>query len=158
MEGSMMTTPTPEEAQRALHDIADVKEQTVAAAASPRWWYLACGAVAAGLGVLSDLAPGFFGRWSNLFVWVVLLVIVARANRWGAPLFGRRVSPRLRGNLATRLGLGVIGAIAVFVVVIAAMWLHVPHLTLWTGIGGGLLIALAGPWWQRRMLRRGARL
>jgi hypothetical protein len=154
----MMTTPTPEEAQRALHDITDVKQQTAAAAASPRWWYIGGGIVAAGLGVLADFVPGFSGTWGNAIVFLVLIVIFARSSRWGAPLFGRRLSPRLPGSLAGRLGLGLLGAVVVLALTVGALSLHIPHLRSWVGIGGGLLIALAGPWWQTRMLRRGAQL
>ena len=154
----MMTTPTPEEAQRALHDIEDVKRQTAAAAASPRWWYIACGILAAALGALADLVPGFSANWGNAIVFLLLLVIIARGSRWGAPLFGRRVSPKLRGSLARRLGLGLLAAIVIMALTVGAISLHIPHLSLWVGIGGGLLIALAGPWWQQRVLRRGAQL
>ncbi len=154
----MMTTPTPEEAQRALHDIEDVKRQTAAAAASPRWWYIACGILAAVLGVVADLAPSFNRHWGNVIVFVILMVIIARGSRWGAPLFGRRLSPRLSGSVASRLGWGVLGAVVVIALTLAAISLHIPHLSSWVGIGGGLLIALAGPWWQKRMLRRGAGL
>lgn len=151
----MMTTPTPEEAQRALHDIADVRQQTTDAAASPRWWYIGWGIVGAALGVTADFAPGFTGTWgSQAIIGLLLIVMIARVSRWG----GRRVTPRLPGSLATRLGIGVIGAIVIMALVVVGVWLHVPHLSSWIGIGGGLLIALAGPWWQRRMLRRGARL
>jgi hypothetical protein len=154
MEDSMMTTPTPEEAQRTLHDIADVKQQTAAAAASPRSWYIACGVLAAGLGALADLAPGFSSAWGNAIVVLLLIAFLARSNRWG----GRRLRPRLRGSLASRLGLGVLGAVGILALTVGAMSLHVPHLQLWVGIGGGLLVALAGPWWQNRRLRRGAQL
>lgn len=154
----MMTTPTPDEAQRTLHDIADVKRQTAAAAASPRWWYVGCGVLAAGLGVLADFVPRFNGTWGTAIVGLILIVAIGRGSRWGAPLFGRRLSPRLPGSLASRLGVGLLVAVVVIVLTVAALSLHVPHLRSWAGIGGGLLIALAGPWWQARMLRRGAQL
>jgi hypothetical protein len=158
MEGSMMTTPTPEEAQRALHDIADAKQQTVDAAASSRRWYIGWGIVAAAIGVVADLAPGFSGTWGQLIIALLLVFMLVRQSRWGASLFGRRLSPRLPGSLAARLGVGVIAAIVILALTVGAMWLHIPHLSSWVGIGGGLLIALAGPWWQRRVLRRGAQL
>jgi hypothetical protein len=157
MEGSMMTTPTPEEAQRALHDIADARQQTVDEAVPSRWWYIGWGIVAAAIGVVADLVPGFFGTWGQLIVVLLLIFIGVRQSRWGASLFGRRLSPRLPGSLAVRLGIGALGAIVILALTVGAMWLHIPHLSLWVGIGGGLLVALAGPWWQRRVLRRGAR-
>jgi hypothetical protein len=153
VEGFVMTTPTPEEAQRALQDIDDRKHEAAAAAASPRWWYIGCGIVTAAYGVLVDIYPNIANTWGNVLVWLVLLVVVARSSRWG----GRRLRPRIGGTPARRWGIGVLGAIVIFALTIAALWLNVPHLTAWIGIGGGLLIALAGPWWQARMLQRSAR-
>jgi hypothetical protein len=153
----MMTTPTPEEAQQALQDIDDRKRDTTAAAASPRWWFIGGGILTAGYGVLIDLVPSIAGTWGNVIVWLLLLVMIARNSRWGAPLFGRRLRPRLTGSPAHRDGEGVHGAIVILALTIGALWLHVPHLSAWIGIVGGLLIALAGPWWQARMLARGAR-
>ena len=150
----MMTTPTPEEAQRSLDDIAEVRRETAAAAASSRWWYIGCGVLCAGLGVLNDQAPDFIGTWGTPIVVLLLLAALARSSRWG----GRRVTPRLPGSLTLRLTLGVVGAIVIIVLTFAAVSLNIPHLFLWTGIGGGLLIALAGPWWQARVLQRGAQL
>jgi hypothetical protein len=154
----MTTTPTPEEAQRSLQDIGDRKRQGAEAAASPRWWFIGCGVVTVAYGVLIDRVPSFSDTWGNAVAWVLLLMVIARSSRWGAPLFGLHLRPRRSGGLVRRLGLGVLGAVVSLALVALATRLGVPHLSLWIGIGGGLLIALAGPWWQARALRRSARL
>ena len=154
----MTMTPTPEEAQRSLQDIGDRKRQSAEAAASSRWWFVGCGVATAAYGVLIDRVPSFSDTWSNAVVWVLLLVVIARSSRWGASLFGLRLRPRRSGGRGRRLGLGVLGAIVSLALVSLALRLDVPHLSLWIGIGGGLLIALAGPWWQARALRRSAQL
>jgi hypothetical protein len=154
----MTTTPTPEEAQRSLREISDRKRQGAEAAASSRWWFVGCGVATVAYGVLVDRVPSFSDTWGNAIVWVLLLLVIARSSRWGASLFGLRLRPRRPGGPRRRLGLGVLGAVVSLAVVLVVLWLDVAHLSLWIGVGGGLLIAVAGPWWQARALRRSARL
>jgi len=148
---------TPEEAQRALLDIEERKQQSTAAARSPRWWWIGGGLVVIAYGVAGEWAPGFMDDWGSVFVWVFLFLAIARSSRWGSRLFGRPVRPRLAGSTAQRIGLGVIGAVVAMLLVLVAMWLDVPHLALAFSIVAGLLLILAGPWWEGRMLARGSR-
>jgi hypothetical protein len=153
----MTTTPTPDEAKRALQDIEARRQQTTVAATSSRWWWIGSGVVLAVYGALVDRLPHFAHTWGNTIIWGLILVTIARRTRWGGPLLGQQVRPRQTGGVALRLGLGLFAAILVLGMAIGAIWLKVPHLSLGFGIGAGLLIALAGPWWERRRLERSVR-
>ena len=148
---------TPEEAQRALLDIEERKQQSTTAARSSRWWWIGGGLFLIAFGVAGELAPDFMDDWGSVFVWALLFLAIARSSRWGSRFFGRQVRPRLAGSPAQRLGLGVIGAVVALLLVLVAMWLDVPHLALAFSIVAGLLLILAGPWWEGRMLARGSR-
>lgn len=153
----MTATPTPEEARRALQDIDDRQRQTVAAGASPHWWWIVGGVLVAGYGVLVDLRPGIVQPWGEVGVWLLLFVVIARNSRWGAAFFGRRVRPRLALGRTERFGFVAVGLLVLIVLNLGATWLDVPHVSAGFGIAGGLLIALAGPWWEHRVLKRNAR-
>ena len=148
---------TPEEAQRALHDIEERRQQSTTAGRSSRWWWIGGGLAVIAYGVVGELAPGFIEDWGTVIVTVLLLLAVARSSRWGARFFGRQVRPRLAGSPARRLGAGAIGALVVLLATFVAVWLHVPHLGLGVSVVGGLLLIVAGPWWEGRMLARAGR-
>jgi hypothetical protein len=152
-----VTTPTPQEAQRALDDIEQRKHQSAAAARSSRWWWYGCGVLLIAYGVATELAPGFMDDWSTVLVWVIVCVAIARSSRWGSRFFGRQVRPRLAGSLAQRIWGAVAFAIALMLLTLGAIRLDVPHLGLWFSTAGGLFLILAGPWWESRMLARGSR-
>ncbi|MFI5934217.1 hypothetical protein [Actinoplanes sp. NPDC051494] len=147
---------TPEEAQQALLDIEERQQQSTAAARSSRWWWILGGLGVIAFGVATELAPGFIDDWGTVIVWAMVFLAIARSSRWGARFFGRQVRPRLAGSTAQRLGMGAIGAVGALVL-LGALWLDVPHVALGFSIVGGLLLMVAGPWWEDRVLARGSR-
>ncbi|AGL15896.1 hypothetical protein [Actinoplanes sp. N902-109] len=153
-----MTTPTPEEAQRALVDVEERRQQALAGAQSSRWWWIGGGIFLIAYGLVSDLADGFLGSWSGLITPIALMLVVLSTTRWGNSLLGRKVRARPLGTPAQRLGRGLIGAVLAVVLMFVLAAVDVPHLVLWYGLVTGLLMIIAGPWWERRMLSRGGRL
>lgn len=148
---------TPEEARRALLDIEERRQQSTAAARSSRWWWIGGGLFVIGYGVAGELAPGFMADWGSAIVWLLVILMIARSSRWGSRFFGRQVRPRIPGSPLRRFGMGAIGAAVALLLIFVAMRLDVPHLALGLSIVGGLLLMLAGPWWEGRVLARGSR-
>jgi hypothetical protein len=146
MEADMATTPTPDEALRALRDVEHRRDQSVEAAGWPRWTWIAGGV----------LVPQFVRTWGTPIIVLLLLLALAANTRRGGALLRRPVRPRTSFDAANtrRLALALIVLIGAGAV---AATLDVPHVALWSGLAGGLLLAVAGPWWQRRVLTRAAR-
>ncbi|WP_305784548.1 hypothetical protein [Symbioplanes lichenis] len=147
-------SPTPEEAQRALHDVEARRQETAAAAGWPVAYWIGGGVLVAGLGVLYDLKPDFSRDWGNVITLTLLAIAVLASTRQGSAWFGRPV--RARQAPASRWPLAIIGGVLLaFLAVRAGQW-EVPHLVAILGVAAGLLMALAGPWWQHRVLTRRA--
>ena len=152
----MNPTPTPDEAQQALREVEQQQARSVAAATQPRWVWIVAGLIVAAWGVLADRVPDFTRIWGNTLVILMLLVVVLGNSRWGGSLLGRTMRPRTGRDTASMLWFGLV--IVLFVGgLLLARSLHTPHLPAWGGLAGGLLLAVAGPWWQRRVLTREAR-
>ena len=152
----MNATPTPDEARQALHDVDRHRARTAAAAAQPRWVWIAAGVLVAGWGVLADRAPRFTGDWGNVVVLLLLAAVVIGNSRRGGSLFRRQLRPRLGHDRANTLWAALVLILFIGAATLAVA-LHTPHVALWGGLAGGLLLAVAGPWWQRRVLTREAR-
>lgn len=151
----MATTPTPEQAQNALRDFEQQRQESAAASGYPVAYWIVGGVVVAALGVFYDLRPGFASSWGPIITMALLALSVLSNTRWGGRLFGRRVRVRQQ-PAGRRMVAGLIGAAVALVVVVAAAHVTVPHLSAILGIFFGLLLAVAGPWWQRRVLARAA--
>ena len=152
----MAATPTPEEAQQALQDVARRRDQTATAAGWPRWTWIVAGVLAAAYGVLADRVPEFVRTWGTPIIVLSLVIAQVVNTRWGSTLLRRPVRLRASSDPASTVWVTV----AVLVVIgaaILAIVLDVPHAGLWGGLIGGVLLAVGGPWWQRRVLARGAR-
>jgi hypothetical protein len=149
----MAATPTPDEARRALHDVEARRRDTAAAGGWPVGWWIGGGVVAAGLGVLYDLVPGFARDWGNVITLVLLAAVVVTSTRRGSAWIGRSVGPR---RAPAGRPLALVGALLLVLFAVQVGRWGVPHLTAILGIAGGLLMALAGPWWQHRVLTRRA--
>ncbi|MFG2049411.1 hypothetical protein ACGFIW_18510 [Micromonospora sp. NPDC048935] len=149
-----MKTPTPDEARAALRDVDRRRNQTAAAAGRSRWGWIVAGVLIAAYGVLADRAPHFVRTWGSVVILLLLLVALVGNTRLGGSLLRRPVRPRITPDPASLLGLLlVLAALIVGTTIAAAM--EVPHVALWSGLAGGVLVAAAGPWWQRRVLTRG---
>lgn len=149
----MSAIPTPDDAARTLHDFEEHRQQATAASGWPRSAWIAGGVAVAALGLVYDLVPGFAADWGSWITGVALLLVVVSTTRWGSALFGRPVRvrrPLTAGRAVAALAVGVLAA----VISLLASRLDVPHLTAVLGVAGGLLLAIAGPWWERRLLRR----
>jgi len=149
-------SPTPEEAQHALRDVDLRREQTVAASSWSRWAWIATGVTVAAYGLLVDQQPEFFRSWGSTITALLLLAVVASNTRWGSALLRRPVRPRTRHDPASMLWSALVLVLIIGAVVVADV-LDVPHVSVWAGLAGGVLLAAVGPWWQRRVLTRGTR-
>ncbi|MEU7842134.1 hypothetical protein AB0B39_14385 [Micromonospora sp. NPDC049114] len=151
----MSTTPTPEEARRALQDVDRRRGQTVAAASRSRWTWLGAGVLVAAYGVLADRYPDFVRTYGTTIVILLLLLSMAGNTRWGATLLRRPVRPRIVPSPASLLWSALVLALLIGGTALATA-LDVPHVWLWSGVIIGVLLAAAGPWWQHRVLTRTA--
>ncbi|WP_067498791.1 hypothetical protein [Actinoplanes sp. TFC3] len=149
-----MTTPAPQEARQALDAIQQRREQSATAARSSRWWWIGSGLFLIGYGVAQELAPDVMRNWGSVISMALLFLSIARSSRWGSHLFGRQVSPRLTAKPVRRFGVALVFAITLVALALGAGRLQVPHFVLWYCIAGGLLVMLAGPWWENRVLTR----
>ncbi|MEU5785213.1 hypothetical protein [Micromonospora lupini] len=149
----MSTTPTPEEAREALRDVDRRRGQTAAAAGRSRWTWLAAGVLVAAYGVLADRYPGFVRTYGTSIVILLLLLSMAGNTRWGAALLRRPVRPRITLSPAALLWSALALALLIGGTALATA-LDVAHVWLWSGLFIGVLLAAAGPWWQRRVLTR----
>ncbi|MEU7755792.1 hypothetical protein AB0B57_24080 [Micromonospora sp. NPDC049101] len=148
-----MNTPTPEEARAALRDVDRRRTQTAAAAGRSRWGWIVAGVLIAAYGVLADREPQFVRTWGSAIILLLLLVALVGNTRLGGSLLRRPVRPRVTPDPASLVGLLLVLAVLIVGTTIAAA-LEVPHVALWSGLAGGVLVAAAGPWWQRRILTR----
>ena len=150
-----MTTPTPEQARQALDDVGRRQAQTAAAATHSRWSWLAAGALLVVWGVLVDQRPDFTRDWGNVIVLTLLALVLLGNTRLGGSLLRRPVRPRVPRDPRHMVWAGL-----AIVLIAVGTWLlvrlEVPHATVWAGLASGLLVAGAGPWWQRRVLAPGA--
>ncbi|MCM4083074.1 hypothetical protein [Paractinoplanes hotanensis] len=148
-------TPTPEQAQQALDDVGRRQTQTAEAATHSRWAWIASGALLVVWGVLVDQQPQFMRDWGTTIVLMLLALSLLANTRFGGSLLRRPVRPRVPRDARSMVWNGV-----VIVLMAVGAWLlvrlEVPHATVWAGVAGGLLVAGVGPWWQRRVLARGA--
>ena len=151
----MSSSPTPEEARQALHDVDRRREQSARAAGHSRWAWLAAGVVTAAYGVLADREPRFLSNWSSIIVVALLLIVVAGNTRRGGALLGRPVRARTAADPASMLWVALVLILFIAAATLAVA-LHTPHAAVWIGLAGGVLLAAAGPWWQRRVLSRAA--
>ena len=151
----MNTQPTPDEARAVLRDIDHRRTQTAERAGWPRWAWVASGAVVAAFGLLADRQPGFFRDWGSVLVVLLLVAALASNSRRGGALLRRQARPRVTPGPAALLWSALV--VVLFVgggtLAVAA---DVPHAALWMGLAGAVLLAAAGPWWQRRVLAREA--
>ena len=152
----MNTQPTPDEAREALRDIDHRRTQTVERAGWPRWAWVVAGVVTAAYGILADREAGFFRDWGSAFIGLLLLVALASNSRRGGALFRRQARPRITPDPASLLWSALV-IIAFIVAGTLAAAANVPHVAAWMGLAGGILLAVAGPWWQRRVLERESR-
>ncbi|MEU0551598.1 hypothetical protein [Micromonospora sp. NPDC005979] len=151
----MSTTPTPEEARQALEDVDRRRDQTAAAASRSRWTWLAAGILVAAYGIVADRYPDFVRTYGTTIVILLLLASMAANTRWGAALLRRPVRPRATPDTSSLLWSALVLALLIAGAAFATA-LDVPHLWAWFGLVGGVLLAAAGPWWQRRVLTRPA--
>ncbi|KAB1937332.1 hypothetical protein F8271_19330 [Micromonospora sp. ALFpr18c] len=151
----MNTTPTPEEAEGALRDVHRRRGQTAAAAGWPWWAWIVTGVLIAALGVLADRYPEFTRTYGTTIAILLLLVAMASNTRWGGALLRRPVRPRIQPDTSALMWSALILALLIGGTALAGA-LGVPHVLLWGGLFIGVLLAAAGPWWQRRVLIRAA--
>ncbi|MBG6064510.1 hypothetical protein [Micromonospora ureilytica] len=149
-----MNTPTPEEARAALRDVDRRRTQTAAAAGRSRWGWIVAGVLIAAYGVLADREPQFVRTWGIAIVLLLLGVSLVGNTRLGGSLLRRPVRPRITPDPASLLWILLALAVLIGGTTIATA-MEVPHVALWSGLAGGVLVAAAGPWWQRRILTRG---
>ncbi|GAA2478064.1 hypothetical protein [Winogradskya humida] len=149
---------TPEEARRTLNEIENRQRRSAAAAVTSRWWWIGGGAFLAAYGALLGFVPAFGRSWGSTVTWVLVLAAVLWSSRWGSALLGRQVSPRPVLSRRVRIIAVVVGVIVLVALQVVLMHVGVPHLAAWFGIAGGLVLAIAGPWWQGHVLDRTARL
>jgi hypothetical protein len=152
----MTTTPTPDEARRALQDVKHRRQQAANAAGWGKgWWYwAAAGVVVAATGVLFDFKGDELGDWTNIITLAVLALLVLSYTRWGSALIGRPVRPRNPGPV--RWVVSIASALVIMAAALLLGSLRIPHVGSIIGVACGLLLALAGPWWQERVLSRRA--
>lgn len=151
----MSATPTPDEARQALEDYDQQRKESATASGYSTGSWIIGGVVVAAFGVLTDFNPTWAGAGSTWFSLVLLAVVVLAGSRWGGALFGRRVQVR-RQPTARRWLLALLGAVLALAATLALTSLDLPHSSAVAGIVFGLLLAIGGPWWQRRALAREA--
>ena len=153
----MTARPTPDEARQALHSIDDGRDDAARAAAWPRAWWIGAGVFLIAYGLLVDVCPDFFADWGVIIVSVLLALTALGSTRWGRTVTGRRARPR---NVTGpgRWIFAVVGALVIVALTLLSSGRDVPHLSSIIGIAGGLLLAVGGPWWEARALRRRAEL
>ncbi|MET8281708.1 hypothetical protein [Micromonospora sp. NPDC005174] len=151
----MSTTPTPEEARRALQDVDRRRDQTAAAAGWPWWAWLASGVAVGACGFAADQYPDFVRTYGTTIVILLLVVAMLPNTRWGATLLKRPVRPRATADTSALLWSVLVVALLIGGTTLASA-LDVPHVWVWSGLIVGVLMAAAGPWWQRRVLTRSA--
>lgn len=152
----MTATPSPDEARQALQDVEHRRGQTAAAADWPVWTWITGGILAAAWGLIADQFPQFVRTWGTPIVVLLLILALAAKTRWGGALLRRPVRTRTSFNSANTGWLVLVLILLTGAGTVAAVF-DVPHTALWAGLAGGLLLAIAGPWWQRRILTREAR-
>jgi hypothetical protein len=151
----MSTTPTPEEARRALQDVDRRRDQTAAAAGRSRWAWLAGGVAVVAYGFVADRYPDFVRTYGTTIVILLLLASMAVNTRWGATLLRRPVRPRATPDTQSLLWSVLVLAVVIGGTTLATA-LDVPHVWMWCGLVVGVLLAVVGPWWQRRVFIRPA--
>ncbi|GAA2520862.1 hypothetical protein [Winogradskya humida] len=151
----MAVTPTPDEARQTLQDYDQQRKDSAAASGYSTVYWIVAGIVVAAFGVLTDLYPDWAGAGSSWFSLTLLAVVVLSSTRWGSALFGRRVQVRRR-PAGQRWLLAIVGAVVSVVAMLALASLEIPHRFAIVGVVFGLLLAIGGPWWQRRVLAREA--
>ncbi|WP_430788811.1 hypothetical protein [Actinoplanes sp. G11-F43] len=151
----MSTTPTPEEARQTLRGYDQQRKDSAAASGYATGYWIGAGVIVAAFGVFTDFNPDWAGSGSTWFSVALLAVVVVSSTRWGSALFGRRVQVR-RQATARRWLLGMLGAVLALAAMLALASLDLPHTFTVVGIVFGLLLAIGGPWWQRRTLAREA--
>jgi hypothetical protein len=145
-------SPTPEEARQALRDVDHRRDQSAAAGSWPRWTWITGGVVVAAYGVLVDQQTQFLRDWGSTIVVLMLLAVVLSNSRWGSSLLRRPVRTRPPRDLQSLLWPALVLILVIGATLAVAR--DVPHAALWSGLAGGVLLAVAGPWWQRRLLTR----
>jgi hypothetical protein len=151
----MSATPTPDEARQTLKDYDQQRANSTAASGYPTAYWIGAGVVVAAFGVLTDLKPDWAGEGSTWFSLAMLFLVVLLATRWGSARVGRRVQVR-RQPIGRRWLPAFAGAVLSLAAMLALANLSVPHLFTIVGVVFGLLLAIGGPWWQRRTLAREA--
>ncbi|WP_433537877.1 hypothetical protein ACQPZK_09225 [Micromonospora sp. CA-249363] len=151
----MGTTPTPEEARRALQDVDRRRDQTAAAAGWPWWAWLVTGVAAVAYGFAADQYSDFVRTYGTTIVILLLLAAMLPNNRWGSALLKRPVRPRTTPDTSVLLWSVLVVVLLIGGTAVAGA-LDVPHVWVWSGLIVGVLLAAAGPWWQRRVLTRPA--
>ncbi|MGC4855695.1 hypothetical protein ACLQ24_20455 [Micromonospora sp. DT4] len=151
----MSTAPTPEEARRALEDVDRRRDQTATAAGWPWWAWLASGVAAVICGFAADRYPDFVRTYGTTIVILLLFAAMFPNTRWGSALLKRPVRPRATTDTSILLW-SVLGVALLIGGLALASALDVPHVWVWSGLTVGVLLAAAGPWWQRRVLARPA--
>ncbi|MFF5075637.1 hypothetical protein ACFY36_01185 [Actinoplanes sp. NPDC000266] len=111
---------------------------------SPRWVWIVAGVIVAAYGVVLDRYPDYARTYGTTLV--ILLTVAALA---GGRRSARRPWPHVRPDRAVLIA-GVLGAIVLVGGMVLAGARHVSHVALAIGLAGGFLLALGGPWWQRR--------
>ncbi|GLY08574.1 hypothetical protein [Actinoplanes sp. NBRC 101535] len=151
----MSATPTPEEARQTLEGYDQQRKDSATASGYSTGYWIGAGVVVAAFGVFTDFYPTWAGAGSTWFSLVLLAVVVLASTRWGSALVGRRVQVR-RPPTGRRWLLALLGAALGLVAMLALAGLDLPHSSAVVGIVFGLLLAVGGPWWQRRTLAREA--
>lgn len=151
----MSATPTPEEARQALQDYDRQRRDSATASGHSTGYWIGAGVIVAAFGVLTDLRPNWAGEGSTWFSTTLLAVLVLSTTRWGGAMLGRRVRVRHQST-ARRWLLAVLGAVLALVAMLGLAALDLPHSFAVVGVVFGLLLAIGGPWWQRRVLAREA--
>lgn len=146
----MNAMPSPEEADRALRDVERRRLQSRAAAAWPRWCWVASGMCVAVYGVLLD--RHVLNAWGSLVPIALAALGLVSRTRWGSTIIGRPVR-RPAGSLLPRWAIGLL-AVGLIALALAAGFWPMPHLSLVFSVVAGLLLAIAGPWWQNLDLSR----
>lgn len=151
----MSATPTPEEARQALQGYDQQRKDSATASGYSTGYWIGSGVFVAAFGVFTDFYPNWAGAGGTALSLTLLAVVVLSTTRWGSALFGRRVQVRHQPT-GRRWLLAVLGAVLGLAAMLALASLDLPHSSAVVGIAFGLLLAIGGPWWQRRALAREA--